>query len=112
VILRRATPVVLVQALGLGVVGVILASPLFSSQFLFWLVPFVLLLAAPRQRLYVLASLITFMTVILWTPLAPAWSVMVLARNALLLILAAAWARDLLASEPSDAQTTVSEHVA
>jgi hypothetical protein len=112
VILRRATPVVIVQALGLGVVGVILASPLFSSQFLFWLVPFVLLLAAPRQRLYVLTSLITLMTVILWTPLAPAWSVMVLARNALLLVLAAGWARDLLVPEPSDAPTTVSEHAA
>ncbi len=95
-VFRRETPVGLVQVLGLGVIGIMLASPLFSSQFIFWLSPFVLLMPAARQRQYVLVSIATLVTVIFWIPLAPVWSALVLARNILLLALAIGWARDVL----------------
>jgi hypothetical protein len=110
-IFRRKKPVELVQALGLGVMGIILASPLFSSQFLYWLVPFVLLLSTARQRLYVLTSTMTLITVILWAPHAPEWSVMVLARNVLLLALAIGWARDVLTTNQSKEPLLISENV-
>lgn len=112
VILRRESTDELVQALGIGVMGIILASPLFSSQFLFWLVPFVLLISARWRRVYVVASIATLLTVILWVPLAPAWSLIVLVRNLLLIVLTIGWANDLLRITSTKEQQRRSEHVA
>ena len=111
-VLRRKSTDELVQALGVGVMGIILASPLFSSQFLFWLVPFVLLISSRWRRVYVVASIATLLTVILWVPLAPGWSVIVLARNALLVALAIGWTTDLVRTTSSVELTQHSEHVA
>jgi hypothetical protein len=111
-VLRRKSTDELVQALGVGLMGIILASPLFSSQFLFWLVPFVVLISTRWQRVYVVASIATLLTVILWVPLAPAWSVIVLARNALLIALSIGWTIDLLRSNASKKLPQHSEHFA
>gem|GEM_PF-6188250 len=111
-VLRRESTNELVQALGVGVMGIILASPLFSSQFLFWLVPFILLISSRWRRVYVVASIATLLTVILWVPLAPTWSVIVLARNALLIALAIGWTSDLLKTTSSSEPKQRLEHVA
>jgi hypothetical protein len=95
-VFRTDEPAQLMRALGLAVIGIILASPLFSAQFLYWLVPFVILLVAKRQGLYFLASCITLVTVILWAPFSTSWSIMVLVRNILLVVLAVGWTRDTL----------------
>ncbi len=111
-VFRTESDTNLVRILGLAVVGIILASPLFSSQFLYWLVPFVLLLSGARQRLYGATALATLITVIVWSPLAPAWSVLVLIRNVMLVTLAVGWASDVLKSEPSPVDANPSKNVA
>lgn len=93
-ILRRTTAVELVPPMGLGVLGIILVSPLFSSQFLFWPVPFVLFLVVSRQRTFALVSVMTLISVVLWVPDALAWNLLVLARNTMLVVLGILWALD------------------
>lgn len=109
---RKGSAVELIEAIGLGVMGIILASPLFSAQFIFWLVPFALLLPATLQRRYLLVSTTTLVTVIFWAPLAPEWSLIVLTRNLLLLALAVGWARDIMSRNGSEESLPISERIA
>ncbi len=111
-ILRGTTAVELVHSMGLGVLGIILASPLFSSQFLFWLVPFVLFLVVSRQRTFALVSVMTLISVVLWVPDAPAWNLLVLARNTMLVVLGIIWALDLVTDTPDSSGERLAEHVA
>ncbi|MFV1971523.1 MAG: hypothetical protein ACC683_11055 [Acidimicrobiia bacterium] len=106
-VLRRDTVIELVRPIGLGVMGIILASPLFSPQFLFWLVPFVLFLMASRQRVFALVAVATLSTIVLWNPAVPGWNLLVLARNTMLVLLAVMWTLD-TARPPTDSREDVS----
>lgn len=103
---RHHTTSELISSIGLGVTGIVIASPLLSSQFLFWMVPFVVFLAINRRTLYLFTSLATLLTIIFWSPSDPTWSLLVLSRNGLLLALAVLWALDSLRSlrVPSESQ--------
>jgi len=87
--------------------GIILASPLFSPQFLFWLVPFVLFLMASRQRVFALVAVATLSTIVLWNPAVPGWNLLVFARNTMLVLLAVMWTLD-TARPPTDSREDVS----
>jgi hypothetical protein len=96
-------------ALGLVVLGIVLGSPLFSAQFVFWLVPFVLFLKLGHRTLYFAASTATLASIIWWEPAELAWSALVLGRNGLLIALAIGWTLSLR----TKVRTTSSlEHVA
>jgi hypothetical protein len=99
----------LTSAIGLVVVGIILSSPLFSSQFLFWLVPFMLFLMVGRQLLYVAASTLTLATVIWWEPAELWWSFLVMGRNVFFIVLAILWA---VSVQRDRAGTGISQNVA
>ena len=86
-----------------------MSSPLFSSQFLFWLVPFVLFLVLGHQLLYVAASTLTLATVIWWEPAELWWSFLVMGRNSLLIVLAIVWA---VSVQRDKAETGISQNVA
>jgi hypothetical protein len=79
------------RAIGLVVLGIILGSPLFSAQFVFWLVPFVLFLVLRFRVIYIAASIMTLATIVWWDPTEVAWSALVLGRNGMLLMLAVIW---------------------
>lgn len=111
-VLRQDTVVELVPSIGLGVLGVILASPLFSSQFLFWLVPFVLFLVVGRQLTFFVIALMTLFTIVLWIPSTAGWNLLVLARNALLLLFAIMWALDAVSHPPDSAEDPLLEDIA
>ena len=93
-IMRRTTVRGLIAPIGLAVTGIIIASPLFSSQFVYWLVPFVLFLGASRRRMYLVTAAATLVTIILWAPLAAWWHLLVLVKNAAFLTLSVSWACD------------------
>ena len=105
----RRELVSMTTAIGLVVLGIILSSPLFSSQFLFWLVPFVLFLVLGRQLLYFAASTLTLATVIWWEPAELWWSFLVMGRNSLLIVLAILWA---VSVERNKTEAGVSENIA
>jgi hypothetical protein len=87
-------------AIGLSVLGIIIGSPLFSAQFVVWLVPFILFLALGHRNLYVLVSLTTLLTVIWWNPAGLPWNMLVLGRNGLLIALAIGWVLALRRNPP------------
>jgi len=103
----------LVSVTGLGVSGIILLSPLFSSQFVFWLVPFVVLLSRRGRILYILTATLSTATVAFWDPSALWWAFGVLTRNVLFVALIVVWITELRAnvSTVSDPSLAV-EHVA
>ncbi len=69
--------------------AVILGSPLFSPQFLIWVVPFLTLVAGPRTiKLWVAMTLVTILYVGFWDVPSLWWSAALLARNILFVILA------------------------
>jgi len=111
-VLRQDTVVELIPSIGLGVLGIILASPLFSSQFLFWLVPFVLFLVAGRQLTFTVIAVMTLLTIVLWNPWTAGWNLLVLARNALLLLFAVMWALDAVSHPPDSAEDSLLEDIA
>jgi hypothetical protein len=91
----RSKSAPLTRAIGLIVLGIILASPLFSAQFVFWLVPFAIFLGLRHRIIYLAASAMTLATAIWWDPSELLWSVLVSARNGLLIGLAVFWALSL-----------------
>jgi hypothetical protein len=99
----------LTTAAGLVVLGIILSSPLFSAQFVFWLVPFVLFLGLRNRILYLVAGVTTLATVIWWEPSGLSWSLLVLGRNVALVALGAFWAASIHRATPAPKE---SEHVA
>ena len=109
---RTSDPTRIMKIVGIGVLGVILASPLFSAQFVFWLVPFVILIGIRSRLLFLVASVLTLANVIVWDPETVLWSLLVVTRNALLIGLGIAWAREVVASRSPDPSDNPLEHVA
>lgn len=69
--------------------AVILGSPLFSPQFLIWVVPFLTLVAGPRTiKLWVAMTLVTILYVGFWDVPSLWWSAALMVRNILFVILA------------------------
>jgi hypothetical protein len=85
-----------VSLLGLTVLGIVLVSPLFSTQFLVWLAPFVAALAYRNKLLYVLAGLFAFASVAVFDPSSPLWALEIVVSNVAVLALAVSWAHALI----------------
>lgn len=84
----------LLRTAGLSVVAIILISPLFSAQFVFWLVPFVPLFDRRSRITYGITALMSMLVVAFWNPVEVWWSAAVLVRNALFMTLAVMWGRE------------------
>ncbi len=113
-LLRSASTVRLVSVAGLATAGIILTSPLFSAQFTFWLVPFVVLTGARTRTSYLVAAALSTMVAAFWNPSEAWWTVEVLVRNVAFVVLVVLWIRDLGAHivDPGSEGSPVSEHVA
>jgi len=101
--LRASDPTRLMRIVGLGVLGVILASPLFSTQFVFWLVPFVILTGTRTRRTFLVVAFLSLASIIVWDPHTLLWNLLVLVRNILLVGLGISWAREILSLGIPDA---------
>jgi len=97
---RTSDPARLIRTIGLGVLGVLLASPLFSTQFVFWLVPFVIFTRQRARQTFLLVSILTLLSIMVWAPRTLFWDVIVLGRNVLLILLGIVWVRELVGLEP------------
>lgn len=97
-----------VSVIGLSVLGIILVSPLFSTQFLVWLAPFVAALSTRNRVLYVLAGAFAFGSIAIFEPATVLWALEVSAANLIILVLAASWCRDLITSTRNDQPTNTS----
>lgn len=101
----------LVVPLGLATVGIVLASPLLSTQFIIWLVPFVMFLDRPNRWLFVGIGIVSLVSIIWWDPSSAVWAATILVRNVMLVALAVLWYRGTPVSETRSAPAS-SEHVA
>jgi hypothetical protein len=108
----------LLAPVGLVVFAIMIGSPLFSAQFVFWLVPFVVFLRWNERQTFIAASALTTLSVAMWAPLQSYWAVVVLTRNLLLLALGVMWILAVASAGrsagivPSASQTEGSEQVA
>ena len=87
-------------AIGVLVGAVILASPLFSTQYVFWILPFVVASSTRRTKAVALAvSLASFLVIVLWNGLfvSVSWWLLVTVKNVLFVGLVAALAHESLA---------------
>lgn len=87
----------LTVTVGLSVLGIMLMSPLFSTQFIFWLVPFVAFATIDIRRLYVVTAFIGLAIVTIFEPHSFIWALEVLAKNVAIVWLAIVWIRTVLA---------------
>jgi len=97
---------VLTLIVGLSVLGLMLMSPLFSTQFIFWLTPFVAFASTDIRRVYVVAAMIGLASVTVFEPAALWWSIEVLAKNVAIVWLAVVWAKTVLAFRGSQRVST------
>ena len=81
----------LVQPLGVVVLGIMLASPLFSTQFVWWLVPFLVPADRGIRKLYLGVSIASLAIISIWVPDSLAWALLVLGRNIALIALGCYW---------------------
>ena len=89
---RDAERKALVRALGVATVGIVLASPLLSAQFIYWLVPFAVFFASRRARQLMIATgALTLAVVVAWSPTDAWWAAITLTRNLALVTLAVVW---------------------
>jgi hypothetical protein len=86
------------SCIGLITLGIILASPLSSTQFIFWVAPFVALLPIVERRIYIVAGLFGFASIAIYEPDSILWNLEVVARNVALLALGVMWAAALIRS--------------
>jgi hypothetical protein len=86
------------STIGITILGIILASPLSSTQFIFWIAPFVALLGFGLRRMYVIAGLFAFASIAIYEPFGLLWNIEVVARNVALLALGGMWAMTLVES--------------
>lgn len=93
---RKLTGPHIVSLIGFGVLAIILLSPLFSTQFVFWLAPFVAGTSATIRRLYVAASVVALASISVFVFTSPMWAIEVFIVNMLFLVLAFEWGRELL----------------
>ncbi len=91
---------------GLAVLGIMLMSPLFSTQFIFWLAPFAAFASTEIRRVYVVAATIGLASVTVFEPAALWWSIEVLSKNIAIVWLAVVWARMVLAFRGSQPVST------
>ena len=84
----------LVAIAGLATAGIIAVSPLFSAQFMFWLTPFVALLASRTRKLYIVAAALSTAVAAFWNPFEAWWAGEVLVRNIAFATLIAFWIRE------------------
>ena len=110
---RSSDTVRLVSIAGLMTAGVILMSPLFSAQFTFWLVPFVVLTTSRTRTTYLVAAALSTMVAAFWDPAEAWWAAEVLVRNVAFIALVVLWAIDLRSpSDMSDAASRPAENLA
>ncbi len=77
--------------LGMLTLGVMLASPLLSTQFILWLTPFVVLVRKPLLHILVgPAGGLSTLLLVWWAPDSLGWATLLVARNAVLLACAVA----------------------
>jgi hypothetical protein len=88
----------IISLIGFSILAIILVSPLFSTQFIFWLAPFVAGTAVVNRKLYVAGALFALASITIFHDKTLLWSVEVFAVNVLMLALAFEWGRRLLAS--------------
>jgi hypothetical protein len=86
----RSLPDLLVPV-GLSVFAIVVGSPLFSAQFVFWLVPFVMFLGLTQRRLFLGIAVLTTLSVAGWSPLDLSWALTVVLRNGILFALGVTW---------------------
>lgn len=86
------------SAIGITILGILLASPLSSTQFIWWVAPFVAMLALPLRRTYIVAGVCAFASIAIYEPDSVLWAVEVVARNIALITLAVLWAIGLVRS--------------
>lgn len=91
---RTRNVTTLVTIAGLGTAGVIALSPLFSAQFMFWLTPFVVLLARRLRLTYLVAAALSTAVAAFWNPFEAWWSIEVLLRNIAFVTLVVLWIRE------------------
>lgn len=88
-LLHRRKPMTRPLLLTLTILGLLLASPLLSAQFLLWLTPFVALVRYRVPGMVVaVAGAITTLLVIWWRPTHEFWATLMVVRNVLLVALA------------------------
>jgi hypothetical protein len=101
----------MLESLGLMVLGILLASPLSSTQFIWWLAPFVAFSSVRVRRWYLAASVVALASVTVFVPASTLWAVEVVARNALLLGLGVVWITDTARTRQAK-QPGLGEHLA
>lgn len=107
----RKKEAVLLDSIGIVVLGILLASPLASTQFVWWLVPFIAFAAATPRRLYIGAAIVALASVTVFAPASAIWAIEVVIRNVLLLALAVVWINH-VARGPDPGTTALREHLA
>ena len=85
-----------VAATGLAVLAIMLISPLFSTQFLLWILPFVVFQGRVARCLFAAAAAVGFVTVGFFAPDSAWWAITALVKNVLILALAVTWIRGLV----------------
>ncbi len=97
----------LTMIVGLSVLGIMLMSPLFSTQFIFWLAPFAAFASTEIRRVYILGAIFGLATVTVFEPQSFIWALEVLVKNVAIVWLAIVWTRSVLRSESvQDAKTS------
>ena len=102
----------LIAIAGLATIAVMLLSPLFSAQFVFWLAPFVPLLSVRTRVSYGIAAAMSMLVAALWDPFAAWWALEVAVRNVALVVTTVLWIADITLPVTSDAaDESAVEHV-
>jgi hypothetical protein len=102
----------LIAIAGLATIAVMLMSPLFSAQFVFWLAPFVPLMAARTRVAYGIAAAMSMLVAALWNPFEAWWALEVAVRNVALVVTTFLWIADITRTVPRDvADELAVEHV-
>jgi len=102
----------LVAIAGLGTAGIIALSPLFSAQFMFWLAPFVVLLASRARRTYIITAALSTAVAAFWNPFEAWWAFEVLLRNVGFVVLILLWIRETVDTSEPGAEVRLAEDVA
>lgn len=101
-VFRTTDLAALVRICGLATLAIVLASPLFSAQFVFWLTPFTPLLAPTGRRVAFAAGALSMLVTAFWNPLEAWWAAEVAVRNAVVVALAVIWAREVVTVGSAD----------
>ena len=103
---RRLDFAGLVALSGFVVLGMLLISPLFSTQFIFWLAPFVVVLDRKPRVIYTAAATFGILSVANFDPTSLLWILEVVGKNGAILSLALVWTGHLLALDRTPESST------